>query len=175
MFQCVSAVIMPKTKSHYTLEQRIFMYDSYVKTNSCREVRWRFIDRVPAVRAPHRETVRNLVNIFRQTGSVLNKKQRVNHRVLTEGKLDDIGQKLERSQRKSLRKLAQESGISKISAWNTTELLKSPLSQRTETHGFTETDLAGTLRANRVKEDIIGYRNAAQDQKNPPTAGHVSK
>jgi hypothetical protein len=39
------------------------------------------------------------------------------NRVLTEEKLDDIGHRLENSSRKSLRRLAQQSGVSVGSAW----------------------------------------------------------
>lgn len=102
----------------------IFMYDSYVVTNSCREVRRRFLTEFPDVPAPHRDTVRKLVNKFRDTGSILDKKRRVKRRVLTEEKLDEVGERLEHTPKKSLRRLAQETGISKTSAWKATKLLK---------------------------------------------------
>ena len=73
----------------YTLQQRIFMYDSYVITSSCREVVRRFQANYPGVRAPIREAVRLLVNKFRETGSILDKKRNLKRRVLTEQKLED--------------------------------------------------------------------------------------
>ena len=45
----------------YTLEQRIFMYNSYVITSSCREVVRRFQANYPGVRVPSREAIRLLV------------------------------------------------------------------------------------------------------------------
>ena len=39
----------------YTLQQRIFMYDSYVITSSCREVVRQFQANYPGVRVPSRE------------------------------------------------------------------------------------------------------------------------
>jgi hypothetical protein len=44
--------------------------------------------------------------------------------VLTEEKLDDIGVRLECAQKKSLKHLAQENGVSKSSVRRATELLK---------------------------------------------------
>ena len=46
----------------YTLQQRIFMYDSYVITSSCREVVRHFQANYPGVRVPSREAVRLFVN-----------------------------------------------------------------------------------------------------------------
>ena len=100
------------------------MYDSYVRTESCREVTGLFRDRFPDIRAPHRDTVRELVNRFRETGSVLDREPQRTRNVLTEEKLDEIGQTLERSPRKSLCKLSQETGVSQFSAWKATTLLK---------------------------------------------------
>ena len=42
----------------YTLQQRIFMYDSYVIKSSCREVVRRFQANYPGVRVPSREAAR---------------------------------------------------------------------------------------------------------------------
>ena len=81
----------------YTLQQRIFMYDSYVITSSCREVVKRFQANYPGVCVPSREAVRLLVNKCRETGSILDKKRNVKRRVLTEQKLEEIGEWLENS------------------------------------------------------------------------------
>ena len=64
----------------YTLQQRIFMYDSYVITSFCREVVRRFQANYPGVRVPSRDAVRLLVNKFRETGSILDKKRNVKQR-----------------------------------------------------------------------------------------------
>ena len=108
----------------YTLQQRIFMYDPYVITSSYREVVRRFQANYPGVRVPSREAVRLLVNKFRETGSIFDKKRNIKWHVLTEQKLEEIGDRLENSPQKSLRRLAQESDISKASAWKATKLLK---------------------------------------------------
>ena len=110
--------------NEFTVQQRLFMYDNYVKTDSCREVVRRFITQFPDVRRPNRDTVRQLVNKMRETGSLLNKKKRIRKRVLTEEKLDEIGERLEHTPTKSLRRLGQEARISKSSAWRATKMLK---------------------------------------------------
>ena len=76
------------------------MYDSYVITSSCREVVTRFQANYPGVRVPNRVAVRLLVNKFRETGSILDKKINVKRRVLTEQKLEEIGERLENSPQK---------------------------------------------------------------------------
>ena len=100
------------------------MYDSYVRTESCREVTRLYRDRFPDIPAPHRDTVRKLVNRFRETGSVLDRKPQRTRHVLTEENLDEIGQTLERSPRKSLSRLSQVTVVSEFSAWKATKLLK---------------------------------------------------
>jgi hypothetical protein len=64
------------------------------------------------------------VNKLKTMGFVIDKKQKHKRRVLTEEKLDDIGARLEHTPRKSLKRLAQEAGVSKFSARTATQLLK---------------------------------------------------
>jgi hypothetical protein len=66
----------------------------------------------------------SLLNKLRTTGLLLDKKQKHYHRVFSEEKLDDIGTKLEHTPRKSLKRLAQETGVSKSNTWTDTQLLK---------------------------------------------------
>ena len=72
------------------------MYDSYVSTSSCRECVRQFQANYPGVRVPSREAMRLLVNKFRETGSILDKKRNVKRRVLSEQKLEEIGERLEK-------------------------------------------------------------------------------
>ena len=99
----IVSVTMPR--SEFTLAHRIFMYDFYVRTDSCREVTRLFRDRFPDIRAPHRDTFRKIVNRVRETDSVLDRKPQGTRHVLTEENLDEIGQTLERIPRKSLSRL----------------------------------------------------------------------
>ena len=52
-----------------TLEQKNFVYDTHVNTDSCREVckQFRPIETFPGDLVPHRNTVRNLVKV-RESG-----------------------------------------------------------------------------------------------------------
>jgi hypothetical protein len=61
---------------------------------------------------------------LRTTGPLIDKKQKHKRRVLTEDKLDDRGAKLEHTPRKSLKRLAQETGVSKSNARTATQLMK---------------------------------------------------
>ncbi|PSN54594.1 hypothetical protein C0J52_07373 [Blattella germanica] len=115
-------VTMPR--SEFTLAHRIFMFGSYVRAESYREVTQLFTDRFPDIDAPQRDTVRKLVNRFRETGSVLHRKHQRTRHVLKEEKLYEIGQTLQRSPRKSLSRLSQETGVSQFSASKAARLLK---------------------------------------------------
>jgi hypothetical protein len=75
-------------------------------------------------RVPSRQTVYNLLNNVRTTRSLIDKKQKPKGRVFTEEKLDDRGARLEHTPRKSLKRLLQETGVSKPSARRATQLLK---------------------------------------------------
>ncbi|KAJ4438388.1 hypothetical protein ANN_14333 [Periplaneta americana] len=92
----------------FTLEQRVFMYDAYVKTESCREVRRQFEVKYPGAPIQGRETVRCLVNKLRTTGSINATIPKRKQRVLTEEKIDEIGVSFTRSPNKSLRRVSQE-------------------------------------------------------------------
>jgi hypothetical protein len=61
---------------------------------------------------------------LRTTGLLTDKKQKHKRQVLTEEKLDDIGARLERTLRNSLKRLAQDTGVSKSGARMATQLLK---------------------------------------------------
>jgi transposase len=100
------------------------MYDAYVKSGSARKVRRRFRRKFQDVTVPHRETVHRIVNKVRETGSLLDRKPELKRRVLTEEKLDEIGARLEHSPRKSLRRLALETGVSITTVRTAAKLLK---------------------------------------------------
>jgi hypothetical protein len=78
----------------YTLEQRVFLYGTYVKYRSARKCRRKFRLKFCGARVPSRQTIHNLVNKLRTTGFLIDKKTKHNHQVLTEEKLDEIGARL---------------------------------------------------------------------------------
>jgi transposase len=75
-----------------TLEQRVFLYDTYVKYGSVGKCRRKFRRKFHDERAPSRQTIHNLVNKLRTTGLLLDKRTKHKRRVLSEEKLDDRGQ-----------------------------------------------------------------------------------
>jgi hypothetical protein len=108
----------------YISEQRSFLYDSYVNYGSAGKCRREFRRKFRDERVPSRKTIHKLVNKLRTTGLLIDKKQKYKCRVLTEEKLDDIGARFVHAPRKSLKRLAQETGVSKSSARMVTQLLK---------------------------------------------------
>lgn len=108
----------------FTLEQRVFMYDTYVKTESCREVCRQFQDKFPTVSVPNRETVRRLIKKLRTTGSLNAKCPKPKRRVLNEEKLVEIHASFTRSPNKPLRRVAQEVSVSKSLVHTATKILK---------------------------------------------------
>jgi biotin operon repressor len=73
----------------HTLQQHVFLYDTYVKYRSARNCQQKFQHKFRDKRVPSRQTIHNLVNKLRITGFLIDKKQNHKRRVLTEEKLDD--------------------------------------------------------------------------------------
>jgi hypothetical protein len=107
----------------YTLEQYVFLYDSYMKYRSAGKCKRKFQHKFRDERVPSRQATHNLANKLRK-GLLIDNKQKHKRRVLTEEKLDDTGAIFEHTPRISLKHLAQEIGVSKSIARTTTQLLK---------------------------------------------------
>jgi transposase len=84
----------------YTLEQCVFLYDSYVKYRAAGKCRQKFRSKFRDESVPSRQTIHNLVNKLRTMGLLIDKKQKHKCRVLTEEKLDDIGARFKHTPRK---------------------------------------------------------------------------
>ncbi|KAJ4447010.1 hypothetical protein ANN_08998 [Periplaneta americana] len=116
------AEVMPSNK--FSLRERVYMYNTYIKCRrSCAKTRKKFRMKFPNSPVPSAKTIRRLANKCKETGSVNNRKINRKRSVLTEEKLDEIGERLEQTPQKSLKRLAQETGISQSSARNATQLL----------------------------------------------------
>jgi hypothetical protein len=74
-------------------------------------------------RVPSRQTIHNFVNKLRTTELLIGKKQKHGAECLLRMKLDDIWTRLEHTPRKSLKRLAQETGVSQSSARTAAPLL----------------------------------------------------
>jgi hypothetical protein len=94
------------------LEQRVFLYDTYVKYGSAgkygRKSRRKFRDEKYPAGKPF---IIWWINLRRITGLLIDKKPKHKRGALTEEKLDDIGARVESKPRKSLKRLAQETGV----------------------------------------------------------------
>ena len=73
---------------------------------------------------PNPSTTRRQAKIFKETGSVKNRKVNRRRHVLKEETLDEIGERLEHTLQKSLKCLSQETGVSVSSVQRVTKLLK---------------------------------------------------
>ena len=69
-------------------------------------------------------TIRRQAKRFKGTGSVKSRKAYRRRRVLTEETLDEVGERLEHTLQKSLKRLSQETGVSMSSVQRATTLLK---------------------------------------------------
>ena len=100
-------------RQEFSLRGPVYIQNTYMKSRkSCSETRRKFRVKFPGAPVPNPSTIRRQAKIFKETGSVKNRK--VNHRryVLTEETLDEIGERLEHTPQKSLKHLSQETGVS---------------------------------------------------------------
>jgi hypothetical protein len=109
-------------KVRYALELHVLLCDTYEKYGSARKCRQKFRRKFRDERVPSRQTIHNLGNKLRTTGLLRYKKQKHKRRVLNW--VDDLGARLERTPRKSLNRLPQDTGVSKSSATTATQFLK---------------------------------------------------
>jgi hypothetical protein len=100
----------------YTIQQRVYLVEMYFKYESARKCRRKFRCQFPGQPVPSRQSIHYLVNKLTATGSLVDKKPDRQRTVLTDEKLAEIGARVETSPRKSLRRLAQETRVSKTSA-----------------------------------------------------------
>jgi hypothetical protein len=101
---------------NYSVQQRVFMYDSYVKYSSWKKCVQKFSRKYPGFTLPSKSTIYRIVRQVHRTGTVLDKKRNRRRHVLTEEVLDDIGAQLEANPNISMRKVALQCGVSKSSA-----------------------------------------------------------
>ena len=103
----------------YSIKERVFLVQNvfFERGNYTVKVKQLFAENFPNSKLPHRDTVRDLINKFLETGSVHDAARSGRPTVLTEQKLEDISDMMLKSPTKSIGKLAQQSGISYGSAY----------------------------------------------------------
>jgi hypothetical protein len=129
----------------YTLDPRVFLYDTYVKYRSAGKCQWKFWYKFHDGRVLSRQIIHNLVNKLRTVRLLIYKKTKYKRWVLTVEKLDDLGARLEHTPRKSLKSLAQETGVSKYSWRTATQLLKFRPFKTTAIHTLQPHDSASRI------------------------------
>ena len=82
-------------------------------------------------------TIRIQTKRFKETGSVKNRKVKRRRHVLTEETLDEIGERLEHTPQKSLKRLSKKTGVSVSPVQRATKLLKLRI-RIVNTHTFTQ-------------------------------------
>lgn len=107
----------------FSVEQRVFICNTFLKYASWQICHRKFCKKYPDSKVPCKRTVYRIVEKFRKTGSVLDKKKVRKRFVLTEEKLHEIGAQIETCPGKSLHRLAVKSGVSKSSVHRATKLL----------------------------------------------------
>jgi hypothetical protein len=112
------------TKMKFTIEQRVFIVDTFARKETYKKCIRKFRRKYPNSPVPTKSCVSKLVKKWRATGSVCDLKKKSKRIVLTEEKVRDIEARLQISPRKSLRRLAQETGVSLGSAFTATKLIK---------------------------------------------------
>ena len=90
----------------------------------CSETRHKFRVKFPGGPVPNPSTIRRQAKRFKETGYVKNRKVNCRCQVLTEETLDEIGDRLEHTLQKSLKRLLQKTGVSVSSVKRATKLLK---------------------------------------------------
>ena len=100
----------------YSLREHIYIYNTYIKyRKSCAKTRRKFRRKYPNRPLIWKNTILRLVKTFNETGSVNGNVRKQTRRILIEAKLDEISVALHGSPRKSLRCLAQQTGVCKAS------------------------------------------------------------
>jgi hypothetical protein len=94
-----------------TVEERVFILESYLKTMSYAHCRQSFFEKF-RIQAPVKSAVVKMIKKFRETGSLSDKNRNRQKSVLTPGILQDVQTAITRSPHKSLRKLSAQTGIS---------------------------------------------------------------
>lgn len=97
-------------------------------------VRERFAEKFPNTPAPHRNAVRNIIDKFHETGSVVDAKRCGRPTKLSEEKLLDISDSMRQSPSKSLRKLAQQHDIGLGTAHKAVRKIQNNGGTRTESN-----------------------------------------
>ena len=112
----VIIAIYDMPRQEFSLRERVHIHNTYMKSSkSCSETRRKFRIKFPVRRVPNPSTIRRQAKRFKETGPVKNINVNRRRHVLTEQTLDDIGERLEHTPQKSVKRLSQKTGVSVLS------------------------------------------------------------
>jgi hypothetical protein len=98
-------------KIFFSQDRRVFILERCFCTRSYAECQNAFRNSFPDSVVPNKSTIQRLVERFRETGSIGEKRRSGRPSVLSNDSLEDIRARLLRPPRKSLRKLSQQTGM----------------------------------------------------------------
>jgi hypothetical protein len=127
---------------NYTVQKHIFIYNSYIQSDSACVCCRKFQQKFPGVDIPATSTIHHFIDKLKTVSLVLDKKIKRRCHILTEGILDDTSARLEHLPQKSLAKLPQQADVSVSSARTTTKLLKLSLYKIPQVHALQLRDSA---------------------------------
>ena len=103
----VIIAICDMPRQEFSLCEHVYIHNTYMKSGkSCSETRRKFRVRFPGGPVSNPSTIRRQAKRFKETGSVKNRKVKRRRYVLTEETLNEIGERLEHTPRKSLKRLS---------------------------------------------------------------------
>ena len=110
---CLKNAIFDAFIMRLTVEKRVFILESNLKTMSYAHCRQSFFEKFRK-QAPVKSAIAKMMKKFLETGSLLGKNRNRQKSVLTPGILQDIQTAVTRSLHKFLRKLSAQTGISLV-------------------------------------------------------------
>jgi hypothetical protein len=111
----------------FSQDQRVFILEHYFPTRSYAECQNVFRNSFLVSVVPNKSTIQRLVERFRETESIGEKRRSCRLSVLSNYSLEDIRASLLQSPRKALRKLSQQTGMIYGSVQMATKRLKLPM------------------------------------------------
>ena len=102
-------VICDMPRQEFSLCKRVYIQNTYMKSRkSCSKTQCKFQIKFPGGPVPNPSTIRRQAKRFKETGSVKDRKVNCRRHVLTKETLDETGERLEHTPKKSLKRLSQE-------------------------------------------------------------------
>jgi transposase len=111
-----------------SVEERTFLVEHVFRCGGecTQDAQQRFQARFPETKVPHRNAVWQLIQEFKETGSVCDATRCGRPSIMTEKKVLDIPDRMLQSPKKSIRKLSQQVGVSYGMAYTALQKMPTP-------------------------------------------------